>query len=267
MHTILDKKRYQHCLTLVEQENVAYAWELSMLQQQQYAAFLGRCRSSAKDSELCTILQNYHANHSEVDILLDAAHPDYNAAWVRMYSQVQQIVQAKVPHMLRYEVGGSIDDVIQVAVQEVLRSLPGFHYESTLQTWLFIVVSRSTMRYWRWLKSSKRAVMQNAESIDAITIADEDITDKQPQPETIVLEQRLLDLITQILQAQHDSRLCQIFMLSVIQQQSLREIGQGFSLSPARILALLRQAIAVLQNDESIQVWFSTDEIPFAVDM
>lgn len=262
-----DAENDEYCLALVTMLNTQLGWRLSIIQQREYEAFLAARRHAKPGlsyAECLAILKYYHAEHNEINALLKAAHSDYDAAWVRMYGQVAQIVTAKVPTSLKYTHGTTnLDDLTQQAIQDVMNGIAGFHYESSLQTWVFVVVSRCIIRYHRAQKTRKRATLDAAQSLDVLSEGYDIPGDSSVSlPEETTLERSLLDLIAQALQAQNDPRLYQVFMLSVIEQESLRAIGQRLSLSPARILALLRQAIAVLQNDEVIREWFEAGDNP-----
>lgn len=262
-----DAENDEYCLALVAMLDSQFGWRLSVTEEREYAAFLAarRCAKPNLSNDQCiAILKYYHAEHNDINALLKAAHPDYDAAWERMYGEVAHIVVAKASTSFKYIQGTtSLDDLTQQAIQDVMNGLGGFHHESSLQTWVFVVVLRCITRYHRAQKTRKRATLDAAQSLDAMPEGYDIPGDSSVSlPEETTLERSLLDLITQVLQAQRDPRLYQVFMLSKIEQEPLRAIGQRLSLSPARVLALLRQAIAVLQNDEVIRAWFEAGDSP-----
>jgi RNA polymerase sigma factor (sigma-70 family) len=259
-----DHADYERCLRLVAGMSHEQQWQLDLLTLQRYAEQVVACfdqPGEVSDERLLRTIDNYHSDHVLVEALR-AAEAHHSAA---VWTEWSGIVLRILAHRLGAQpIGGDpvahLDDLQQDALLDLWRGLPTFRYQSRFNTWATALVVNCAARRRRSIRASKRS-MNQAQSIDAVTSAVDNLEDEQAlQPEQAVLSDELARLVRQVLGAHPDHRLRVVFELWVVERQSMRAIGERLNLSPARVHALLHQAVALIRGRLHANGWFEQSE-------
>src|SRR5262249_33468455 len=78
---------------------------------------------------------------------------------------------------------------------------------------------------------------------------------EQDNPDVAAAAPLLRAIIDEILRAQPDHRLQQIFHLWAVENQRIVDIGKAIHLSEARVRVLLQQAVTLLRSDPRVRDW------------
>jgi RNA polymerase sigma factor (sigma-70 family) len=250
----------QRYLGLVEQLNREHGWELSSHTQRRYVDQMIACCSdiaSKSDVQLRAMFEYYHGDHALVEALRNSAHPEHTDRWMEWTLRAIRIITKKSRGSYSlHETATSIDDLAQEAVLDIWRGLPSFSYQSSFHTWVFAVIGHCLARQQRARQAQKRSALPPPQSLDMLLMTG-DIFPAQnaPAPDDIALTNMLAGLVRQVLELHPDRRLAIIFRLAVGEEQTLRTIGEQLHLSPPRVHALLKQAVALLRDELSLQDW------------
>jgi RNA polymerase sigma factor (sigma-70 family) len=254
----------QRCLKLATSLNAKHEWGLTDTTLCEYARKAARfvaSNSAPTDMQLSAWLRYYHNDHALVEALLDSNHPEHMLRWGEWTRQALRILAAKTARTrLPDEVAASLEDLAQEAIQNLWCGLPSFSYQSSFTTWAFTIVGHCLARHYRAQQTQKRGALPPAQSLDSRLESgaafDHDTT---PAPDDEALSALLSELIDRALRQHPDGRIATIFHLWVTEEQTLRVIGDKLALSPARVHALLKQAIGLLQREEAIRQWVEQD--------
>jgi RNA polymerase sigma factor (sigma-70 family) len=251
---------FLRCLRLVSLLNAEHDWGLTQQQQRRYAEqIILYCPDIAgkADAQLSSTLHYYHKEHALVEALHDPAHPDHADRWDEWTRQCLRILAAKIAGAQLSDAGAvSLEDLAQEANLDLWRGLAKFSYQSSFHTWAFTVIAHCVARHYRSLLTQKRGALAPAQSLDNMLAVGDTFQDHaMPSPDALARGTILAATIAHILAQQPDQRLPIIFQLWANEEQTLRSIGEQLHLSPARVHALLKQAIALLQDELVLQDW------------
>jgi RNA polymerase sigma factor (sigma-70 family) len=246
MHDLQDT-----CARVVVSLNVERGWDLTASQEAAYIAAVAAFAEIADEATLRRLVENYHQDHVLVQALQNAGQPQHNAAWAE--------VRANMLPVLRFAGLGQsahpsidLEDIAQVALDELMKSVHTFRFESRFSTWYYTLVIRRGRRFLRDLASAKRlgihVALEEAQSISATSSPAAD-------PETVAIGRELSDLINSVLTEAGGLRLARIFQLWFEKDLRLVDIGRQVGLGTARVSALLEHARQVLQAHPDIQAW------------
>jgi RNA polymerase sigma factor (sigma-70 family) len=251
---------FQRCTKLVALLDAEHGWGLTQQQRRRYAEQLIVCCpdiAGRADAQLATTLQYYHSEHALVEALRDPAHPDHAERWVEWARQCLRILVAKSAGAQLVDAGAvSLEDLAQEANLDLWRGLAKFSYQSSFHTWAFTVIAHCVARHYRALQTQKRGALALAQSLDNMLAVGDTFQDQaMPSPDTLARGKILSATIAHILSQQPDQRLALIFQLWANEEQTLRAIGEQLHLSPARVHALLKQAVALLEAEPVLRDW------------
>src|SRR5690606_16290652 len=147
----------------------------------------------------------YHDDHATIEALVDRNNPEHEALWRIWLTQAVRIIRSQNKNISHNQLLDE-DDLVQTALEELLRSLPTFHYRSRFSTWVYTIITRHILRSHRHFGASKRKIYAKSESLDA---ADKHahVHDSTPNPETSSQETLLWELVSNILDSYGDERL------------------------------------------------------------
>lgn len=246
------KDQHDRCAVLIQHLNDTLGWELTWEEQQAYRDQL--CRYLPHDwaeARLRALIVCYHADHALVKALGDHQHPAHADTWQVWMGQVVAILK-QAGLAWSSDAAVELDDLVQVARVELVRSLPSFQYHSRFSTWAYRVVVQSVQRYIRDSQARKRAghpaSLEQLPQHEVPGYAGEYLEDYADG-------RLLLERISRILAAHPDNRLAYIFRCWALADQRTEEIGALIQLSPARTRALLAQARALLRDHPDIRPW------------
>jgi RNA polymerase sigma factor (sigma-70 family) len=250
MDGIIDEKA--RCLEFVGKLNEEQGWNLSADEQRAYAAGVYvHLPKGSTDDVLRKLIGYYHTEHEVVHALLDRDHHGYEARWKEWTTTAVAILQ-------QARLGWSADstttgeDLAQVALAQLLQSLPSFHYTSRFSTWAYSVITRSVRRYLRDQSAGKRA--GNPLSLDQHPQLD--VMQREAEhPEVAATAHSLITLIDAVLTDRAGDRLAYIYRLWAIRDMRPEQIGKLVQLSPSRVRMLLAQARELLQAHPALQAW------------
>lgn len=255
---------FLRCLGLVGLLDAEHGWGLTQQMRKRYAEqIIIYCTDSAgrTDAQLSSTLQYYHKEHELVEALRDPAHPDHADRWDEWTRQCLRILAAKIAGAQLSDAGAvSLEDLAQEANLDLWRGLARFSYQSSFHTWAFTVIAHCVARHYRALLTQKRGALAPAQSLDSMLAVGDTFQDQaMPSLDALARGTILAATIAHILSQHPDQRLPIIFQLWANEEQTLRTIGEQLHLSPARVHALLKQAIALLQKELALQGWAAPD--------
>jgi RNA polymerase sigma factor (sigma-70 family) len=255
---------FHRCLNLVNLLDAEHGWGLTQLMQKRYAEqIIGCCAdiTGRTEAQLSFMIQNYHRDHALVEALRDPAHHDHAERWDEWTQQCLRILAAKISGGQLVDAGAvSLEDLAQEANFDLWRGLAKFSYQSSFHTWAFTVIGHCVARHYRSRQTQKRGALSPAQSLDSMLAVGDTFQDQAaPSLDALAHGSILAATIARILNQQPDRRLAIIFHLWANEEQTLRTIGEQLHLSSARVHALLKQIIALLQEDLVLQRWVLPD--------
>jgi RNA polymerase sigma factor (sigma-70 family) len=254
MESTVDKKA--RCVAMIAIVDKELNWGLDEAKRQEYAANIQTLVPAAyPDLLLRKLIENYHKDYKLVQTLLDCNDPEHDAAWLKWSTSVLAILR-QAGLGWSGDTASDTDDLVQVALAQLVRALPSFRYTSRFSTWAYSVITQSIRRYIRDQQASKRAgrplSLEQHPEIDTLHSAED-------QPEQEVAASALAELIEAALAGQPDARLARIFELWVRADMRPEEIGQDVQLSSSRVRVLLAQAREALRRHHSILAWIEAE--------
>ncbi|GAB4196264.1 MAG: hypothetical protein OHK0022_13640 [Roseiflexaceae bacterium] len=214
---------------------------------EEYAAKIAQLvLEQASEDQLLKRVKQYHDDKILVQALIDPSNIRHADVWDYVINHINAIVNRKMGNFANELI--DIDDFVQNANIDVIKSVEKFNFNSSFLTWLFVIVSRSVNQTIRRGYAKKRSVLIN--SLDDTVLIPED---QQPEEKANVIS--LMDLVRQVLSNHRDKRLVEIFLLAEVEGRNTEEIGKIFHLHPSRIRALLAESRKFLQQDPSIRDW------------
>ncbi|WP_165774776.1 sigma-70 family RNA polymerase sigma factor [Candidatus Viridilinea mediisalina] len=239
-------------VAFVEQLNAEQGWGFAPADVLAYVAALrSLLPPTASPAKLRRVCLNYYADAPLVAALSDCQHPNYHAAWVDWHGFAFQVLYSS-GWFASDDPACDTEDLAQMTLLELLRSLPSFNFESRLHTWAHAVIVRSAQRAGRDRCTARRVqqrfVMrqQNATSQFA----------PEYQQPTASTEGRVLSqLVHDVLMKTADLRLPQIFLLHALRDLTSDQIAALLQLKPARVRRLLGQARGIVRHSPALQAW------------
>lgn len=248
------------CLSIIRQLNSDHQWNLSSEIQPRYAEKIGALcpdLDTMSDAQLRIIIGNYHAEHDIVEALFQCDHPHHAERWALWNQRAIRLLNTRYRNISGADATAiSVDDLAQEAMHDLWYALHTFRYESSFQTWAFIVISNSFVKAYRAMHTKKRNAPNRPMSLEALESAERSAAAYDvPAPDDLALSQTFCALLRQVLAEHPDVRLQMIFHLWAYEDQPLRVIGERLKLSVPRVHALLNKALALLQNEERVRQW------------
>lgn len=227
-------------------------WGLSREQEAAYAqAIVAYLPERYTDSLLQRLVSCYHLDHQEVHALRDPQHPRHQEAWRKWHEQVIRILRSANLDWLA-DVAIDFEDLTQIALEELSKSIAGYRFNSRFSTWAYTVIVRAAQRAIRARRAAKRtSILVSLDTPQAVTHPADQATD----PEARARASELNDLINTILAERGGSRWIEIFQLWSHDDQRLVDIGRQLGLSPSRVSILLNQMRKLLQQHPSLLEW------------
>jgi len=249
----------ERCATMVAQISAQEGWELSAETQEHYvAALLPLLSPDVSAVILATTIERYHADHQLIEALKDPNHDSHDAAW-SSWAQQSVAILRNSNQAWSSDSAIATDDLVQVALSELARSIDKFRYGSRFSTWARKVIVQSVQRYIRDQQALKRSLAGRAQSIDAVSERETPIAE-QSTAESSANTTALFQLITRVLSNTGDQRLAQIFYLWSVADLSTHDIGLLLELHPSRVRALLLTARTLLQQHPEIRSWLGGND-------
>lgn len=211
------------------------------------AALLPHYQPHASDQQLQCQLRYYHEEHGRVAALADSDHPDHAAEWHEVMDYSMRIIHCR-QLVRRYQLLLTDEDLLQIAMEALARSLASYHYYARFTTWLHNIVTRSARKANRDQQASKRD--GNPASLDAHLGWDHQPDRGYDQAATLIHAHELAQLVHAALG--HDQRLRTIFWLRH-NGWKLAEIGQRVRLSSSQVDVLLGKARRLVQQQPGVR--------------
>ncbi len=232
---------------LVAELNITQQLGLDTNTQAAYAAaLLSHYQPHTSDQQLLSQLRYYHEEHGRVAALADSAHPHHEAEWREITDYSMRIIHAR-QLVRQHQLLLTDEDLLQIAIEALTRSLASYHYHARFTTWLYNIVTRSAHKANRDQQAGKRA--GKPASLDAHPTWDQ--PDRVPhQAATLAHAHELAQLVHAALG--HDQRLLTIFWLRH-NGWKLVEIGQRVQLSTSQVDVLLGKARMLVQQQPGLR--------------
>lgn len=236
--------------------NLQLSWKLSEEDKRSYSAALFEIVGSdyLSDDSLRALIKNYHSDHYQVDALRNPAHPEHNIVWLDVTSLVNRIIVLKTGASMSKD-NLFLEDTTQEVLQGIVQGIWKFKYMSRLQTWIYSVVGRVLASCLRVQYTQKRGGFVENTSLEELIESGEVGNDTSRLPEELGLDRSLIALVDRVLGDLPDHRMGLVFHLWVFEQQTLREIGEKLSLSPARVHSLCKQSATALKQHPAVLEW------------
>lgn len=201
------------------------------------------------------LIKNYHLDHQEVYMLSDAEHPGHLQAWDSWRDQIARILYKKNLYSLN-DNATDLDDLMQMGLEELNKSLHTYRFASRFSSWVYIVIVRMGQRAIRERKSLKRqGTLFSLEIPGADATPADHTSDPETHADAVALEEEIYALL-----AQHGGeRWVRIFQLWMSGDQRLVDIGKQVNLSPSRVSILLNQMLEMLRQQEHLRRWLNQD--------
>lgn len=203
------------------------------------------------EAQLRTVIKNLWHDAHDVEALRSEDHHEHARVWADWMAHARAILRHNRLDWAR-DTAVDFDDLAQIAMLELSRSLPSYGYRSRFSTWAYQVITRGVQRHLRNLAAKKRAAVVD-HRVDPLqlmqVIADCD------HPEARICDQALHTLITESLVRVLGVRNAQVFTLWVCDDLSAEMIGHRIGLSTPRVHAILTQARQYLRGYEPVLRW------------
>lgn len=251
------RNTFSRCLHTIHQLNWERGWCLSEEEQYNYATTLAELiADDYPEDQLRRAIGNYHDDHVLVDALRDRNHVCHDDAWLKLEQRVRQVLVSRQLHWIS-DGQHEFEDLIQVALLEIVRSLQNFRYACHFSTWAYKVIIDSVRRTMRDSKAIKRSIRPDSRdrSEELHHRAVQIPAPRSEQPTHMVDLWELQRLIMEILYTHKDKRLFSIFDLHYVHDRSIEEIGERLKLHPSRIRTLLKAAQQLVRESSEIQEW------------
>lgn len=237
---------------LVEQVASAQGWGFEPAEVLAYVAVLrSLLPPDASRSKVRRVCLNYYADAPLLAALSDRQHPAYHAAWADWHGFAFQVLYSS-GWFASDDPACDTEDLAQMTLLELLRSLPSFNFESRLHTWAHAVIVRTAQRAFRdrctaWRVQQRFAARERASA--SLFVPDY----QQPTAST---EGRLLSqLVHDVLMTTADLRLPRVFLLHALRDLTSEQIAALLQLKPARVRWLLGQAREIVRHSPAFQAW------------
>lgn len=204
------------------------------------------------DAHIRTVLKNIRHDSPVVEALRQQGAPGHVEEWSNWMRQVQAILRHAGLNWTR-DSAVDCDDLAQVALLELARSLPGYRYASRFSTWAYQVITRAVQRHLRDLAAKKRAgEIDRAVDLNSLAL----LAGEADQPEQQASGRFLTMLVEDELLAAFGRRNTVVFHLWARDDLSAEMISRRIGLSTARIYAIIALAREHLQARATIKQWY-----------
>ncbi|NTW02897.1 MAG: sigma-70 family RNA polymerase sigma factor [Oscillochloris sp.] len=243
---------FQRCTEVIAQLAQKEGWGLSPADVEKLAEFAYQyVQPSFTETHLQKLILTIQRDRATVEALHHYADARHQSEWKSWMGQAQAILQSKNLYWAR-DTAVDIDDLTQIALLELTRSLPTFRYQSRFSTWAYQVIIGGVRRHLRDMAARKRnGDIDPSVDPEMVEIA----LGVHDLPETHTWASMLSEAVYRELAAALGQRNADIFSLWACHDLSAEMIGQRFGLSTTRVHALLKQAREYLRNCASIQAW------------
>ncbi|WP_097653824.1 sigma-70 family RNA polymerase sigma factor [Candidatus Chloroploca asiatica] len=240
------------CLAVVRRVVVAEQWLLTEAEQLALAQRVAICVSpDCSDEDVRSVAWNVYCDAPLVDALRSRDATDHEAEWLAWFGQARAILHHTGLDWVSDD-AVDLDDLAQVALVELLRSLPSFRFASRFSTWAYQVISNAVNRHLRDLHARKRSGTFDR-TVDWMTLP---VEDPDPDtPEKMALGRMLDRLVETELIRTMGERNARIFHLWACDDLSAEMIGHRVHLSTARIHAIIAEARAYLRARPDLRHW------------
>lgn len=243
----------EQCLAMLTSLCEEQGWNLSEAQRQEYVDAVGSLLAHGEGEALVRQrLYFYHLDHEQVRSLRDAYHPEHSGAWEVWLTSALRIVRS-TGLASNESALLAVEDLAQVALEELLHALPNYAYRSRFTTWAYPIIARAARRHWTMLRAAKRS--GPTAPLEAALAKGEPQVGADEQPEQVADLNALMDLISTLLVEQRDERMAKIFRLWALEDQRLRDIALQVGLDPTRVSVLLKEARELLRGHQAIRAW------------
>jgi len=208
-------------------------------------------RPGSSDAQLRTVIGNLRRDSSVVEAMRCGEQLGHSEAWTEWFGQVRAILHHAGLDWTRDD-ALDLDDLAQIALLELTRSLPSYRYGSRFSTWAYQVITRGVQRHLRDMAAKKRAgeIDRGTDPRElAIPVSEGEL------PENQVRDQVLAALVQEELRAAMGPRNAEVFRLWARDDLSVEMIGRRVGLSTARIHAIIAQARKHLRGQATIWYW------------
>jgi RNA polymerase sigma factor (sigma-70 family) len=197
------------------------------------------------------VITNIRRDIPTVEALRRSTHMGHHAEWASWLGQARAILRRA---NLDWARDGAVDsdDLVQVALLELARSLPGFRYQSRFSTWAYQVITRGVQRHLRNISAQKRASDIDT-SVNPLAVAR--AISEGDLPEAQVAARVLSATVEAALMAAMGPRNTVAFRLWACDDLSAEIIGQRVGLSVTRVYAVIAQARKLLSVQTAIIDW------------
>ncbi|NJN66380.1 MAG: sigma-70 family RNA polymerase sigma factor [Chloroflexaceae bacterium] len=252
---------YNHLKRILSALVTPSGWQLSAEQQQAYLSnILPYVPFGSRDEQATRVVTFYHQEHLQVEALRDKTHPEHHEQWKTWFGEVLAILCRKnlVTWATRKDPSVLPDDLCQIALLEIVRSLPQYRYGSRLSTWVFPIITRSIQNTID--KPLLPTIPLGSETDECNQVPDE--TDERNQaPDIAGLAQDHLfrDTVREILQRHFDPRECHVWWLHV-DGHSLRLIGKRIGATEWFVRTTITKIRELLRSPRYSHLWEQHEE-------
>jgi RNA polymerase sigma factor (sigma-70 family) len=241
------------CVTIVGCLAEAEHWVLSADEQRTLAAqACSLLTPASSDTQIRTVLLNIHRDQATVEALRCNDQLHHGEAWSEWLGQAQAILHHAGLDWARDD-SVDLEDLAQIALLELARSLPSYRYASRFSTWAYQVITRGVQRHLRDMAAKKRAVEVDRDTDPlerAVPVSEAELPEHQTR------DNMLSALVEHELSTAFGPRNATVFQLWARDDYSAEMIGRQVGLSTARIHAIIAQARQYLRGQETIQHWY-----------
>lgn len=229
------------------------AWRLS--DEEQTALAERACAyllPGSSNAQVRAVVSNVRRDAKVVESLRCGERLGHCEAWSEWLRQARAILRHAGLDWARDE-AVDLDDLAQIALLELTRSLPSYRYASRFSTWAYQVITRGVQRHLRDLSAEKR-VGDIDRGVDPTTL-EIPVVEKE-LPECRALDRALVALVEDELKVAMGRRNAEVFLLWVREDLSAETIGRKVGLSVARVHAIIAKARSHLREQTMIQHWY-----------
>lgn len=248
---------FRHCADMVALLSRTEGWGLSDGEADDLAAVAtSHMPQGASDEQIRRLICNIRRDYAGVAALQEPGDPTHHQEWAAWLGQAIAILRHA--HLdWSHDGAVDLDDLAQIALLELARSLPTFHYQSRFSTWAYQVIAGGVRRHLRDMSARKRRGHIDP-SVDPADV--ERAIGAGDLPEAQVRAQILHTIVYSELTEAMGARNSAVFRLWASQDLSAEMIGQRVGLSVARVYAVIKRARQYLCARESLQSWVESVE-------
>lgn len=233
---------------LAEEERWRLSAEEQMALAERASAYL---RPGSSDAQARAVVSNLRRDSGVVESLRCGDRLGHGEAWSEWLGQARAILRHANLDWA-HDDAIDLDDLAQIALLELARSLPSYRYASRFSTWAYQVITRGVQRHLRDLSAQKRAG-EIDRGVNPLALAVP--VGKRELPESLARDRALAALVDSELKAAMGARNAEVFRLWARDDLSAEMIGRKVGLSVARVHAIIAQARTYLRGQATIRHW------------